>query len=356
MKQLALTLFTGLLMLTACSPTEAEDAEASGSYESIREVIDAINSQTDIGCNPVSVEKNSSDETDENWDSMRCDDGEGIAHYFRSDGAEDYLLDYLAEYDTQESEIALGNEWIFIGPPEKASVVRSGLNGRQPSLDNRSPLPPPTPTGPDFKITCHNEEGEETGEFTTPDEAWGELSIDERADCDGSWGWSHRDGAHTHHDYSDVEMEALETSEYQDRSLPMLYGMCAESHLGDHKATKPWSQGQLDELYGALALCPDHPERDIMEDRTAEAMQAETEREQGERFDNGTYRVGVDIQPGTYVVEVEEPFDGCYWARLDANGNTIQNNFISSGFRAEVMIAENDHSFTSERCGEWIRQ
>jgi hypothetical protein len=341
-----------LLTLTACNTSEAD---STGPYESHEQLLEAINSHTELDCGPELIDTDTSVETDEEWDSVRCADG-GILHYLRTDGAKDYLLDYFAEYDTPKTRIAMGDDWIFVGDHQEAKIVRDVLNGRQPSLANRSPLPPPTPTGPDFIIACHDENGEETGEFTSPEEAWEDLSTDERADCEGRWGWSHRDGAHTHHDYNEAELEALETAEYEDRSLSTLYGMCAESHLGDHEATKPWSEGQLKELKGALILCPDHPERDIMKDRTAEAVQAETEREQGQRFGNGTYRVGDDIQPGTYVVEVDEAFDGCYWQRLDASGNTIDNNFISSGFRAQVTIAASDHSFSSERCGEWVKQ
>lgn len=352
MKKLALTLLIGLFALTACTTTEADLA---GPFESREELVDAINTETELDCGPDPVENNTSDDSDEDWNSMRCADG-GILHYLVSEGAKDHILDYLAEYDTSKTRVALGEDWIFVGEQREATTVRDALNGRQPSLANRSPLPSPTPTGPDFEITCHDGDGSETGEFTSPQQAWDELSTDERADCKGRWGWSHRDGAHTHHDYSDTELEALGTAEYDDRSLSTLYGMCAESHLGDHEAKKPWSEGQLKELNGALILCPDHPEREIMEDRTAEASQAEIEREQGERFGNGTYRVGEDIQPGTYVVEVDEPFDGCYWQRLDAAGDTIENNFINSGYRAEVTIAASDYSFNSERCGEWVKQ
>src|SRR5699024_12264057 len=104
------------------------------------------------------------------------------------------------------------------------------------------------------------------------------------------------------------------------------------------------------------AFIPDAPEGDHDYERTVEPEQAQAQRDQGERFGNGTYRVGEDIQPGTYVVEVGEAFDGCYWQRLDASGNTIDNNFISSGFRAEVTIAASDHSFNTKRCGEWVKQ
>ncbi|MEW1990040.1 hypothetical protein AB0365_15485, partial [Brevibacterium casei] len=63
-----------------------------------------------------------------------------------------------------------------------------------------------------------------------------------------------------------------------------------------------------------------------------------------------------DIQPGTYVAESETPFENCYWERLDSSGEIIDNNFINSGFRAEVSIKSSDYSFTAEGCGEWVKQ
>ena len=42
--------------------------------------------------------------------------------------------------------------------------------------------------------------------------------------------------------------------------------------------------------------------------------------------------------------------------RLDSSGEIIDNNFINSGFRAEVSIKSSDYSFTAEGCGEWVKQ
>ena len=82
----------------------------------------------------------------------------------------------------------------------------------------------------------------------------------------------------------------------------------------------------------------------------------ENAREDGKIFNSGTYKVGADIQPGTYVAESETPFENCYWERLDSSGEIIDNNFINSGFRAEVSIKSSDYSFTAEGCGEWVKQ
>ena len=69
-------------------------------------------------------------------------------------------------------------------------------------------------------------------------------------------------------------------------------------------------------------------------------------------FGDGVWRVGVDIQPGTYI---SEPSVGCYWQRtsglsvdfseLLANDNTDD--------RVIVEILESDTGFSSTRCGDW---
>ncbi len=72
-------------------------------------------------------------------------------------------------------------------------------------------------------------------------------------------------------------------------------------------------------------------------------------------FGEGTFIVGVDIQPGTYR---SSEGDGCYWARLSGFGGTIReviaNDFRSSG-RARVQIRARDTGFTSSNCGTWSR-
>jgi len=69
-------------------------------------------------------------------------------------------------------------------------------------------------------------------------------------------------------------------------------------------------------------------------------------------FDDGTYLVNTDIQPGTY--KSDGPGE-CYWARLsDASGSldAIIANDISTG-PAVVTIAASDVAFKSSGCGTW---
>jgi hypothetical protein len=73
-------------------------------------------------------------------------------------------------------------------------------------------------------------------------------------------------------------------------------------------------------------------------------------------FGEGTFIVGVDMQPGTYQSSAGE---GCYWARLKAFSGSISdviaNDFRTSG-HATVTIKASDKGFQSSSCGDWTRQ
>lgn len=69
---------------------------------------------------------------------------------------------------------------------------------------------------------------------------------------------------------------------------------------------------------------------------------------------SGTFAVGTDIAPGTYVAVGT---DGCYWARLSGFSGDFDDiiaNDIGDGQRV-VTIAAGDVGFESNRCGTWTR-
>ncbi len=71
-------------------------------------------------------------------------------------------------------------------------------------------------------------------------------------------------------------------------------------------------------------------------------------------FGDGTFRVGSQIQPGTY--QAVSPGSSCYWARLSGFdgllGSIIANSF---GSQTIVTIQPSDAGFLSERCGAWTK-
>jgi hypothetical protein len=68
----------------------------------------------------------------------------------------------------------------------------------------------------------------------------------------------------------------------------------------------------------------------------------------------GTWAIGVDIQPGTY--RAKDAVSGtCYWEiNSDANGKNIVANDIVTGGRPTVTLS-NGQYFTTKRCGDWVK-
>lgn len=71
---------------------------------------------------------------------------------------------------------------------------------------------------------------------------------------------------------------------------------------------------------------------------------------------DGTYQIGVDVQPGTYIA-APAASGNCYWARLkgDDGLDTIIDNGNSSG-QVVVTIKGSDKLFESRGCSDWSRR
>lgn len=65
---------------------------------------------------------------------------------------------------------------------------------------------------------------------------------------------------------------------------------------------------------------------------------------------DGTWRVGVDIQPGTYRSSGGDP---CYWARLYGFAGNSQSEIHLGSGPTVVTIAPTDVGFESRKCGTW---
>lgn len=71
---------------------------------------------------------------------------------------------------------------------------------------------------------------------------------------------------------------------------------------------------------------------------------------------DGTYEVGADVKPGTYVSKAPDG-GNCYWARLsggDGLDNIIANN--NSSGQSVVTIKESDSLFETSGCSDWSRR
>lgn len=73
-------------------------------------------------------------------------------------------------------------------------------------------------------------------------------------------------------------------------------------------------------------------------------------------FGDGTWTVGRDIEPGTYIPTADLG-SSCYWAILakGTNGSDIVDNDIPGGGRPSVTLSEGQ-DFKSSRCGSWTKQ
>lgn len=71
---------------------------------------------------------------------------------------------------------------------------------------------------------------------------------------------------------------------------------------------------------------------------------------------DGTYEVGVDIQPGKYASGT--PASGnCYWARLSSDepfDGILANN--NSAGKSVVVIKKSDKYFQSSGCSDWTKR
>ncbi|MFG3417736.1 hypothetical protein [Micromonospora sp. NPDC048063] len=152
--------------------------------------------------------------------------------------------------------------------------------------------------------------------------------------------------------FTATEQAAYKTSGYDDQDISTLYEICAAVDPDDVYAEPGFaaSPAQIAERNGALTLCPKHPYAKKWREAVRRG-QADVKLEaEGRLFGPGTFRVGKETKPGTYVATDVE---GCYWERQNSSGRIIDNYFTNSARRVQVTIRSSDYAFSSERCGEW---
>jgi hypothetical protein len=72
-------------------------------------------------------------------------------------------------------------------------------------------------------------------------------------------------------------------------------------------------------------------------------------------FEDGTYVVGTDIQPGTYRTRVSSA--GCYYSRLAGFSGDLSDILANDNTNdpTVVTVKPTDKGFTSKRCGKWTQ-
>lgn len=94
--------------------------------------------------------------------------------------------------------------------------------------------------------------------------------------------------------------------------------------------------------------------------RDGKGKDADGKRGKGRKTDlsgNGTFRVGSDVEPGTYRSLGNKEDDACYWERAkdskgDADSIIANDNVVGSSY---VTIAAGDKVFKSRGCKGWER-
>ncbi len=89
-------------------------------------------------------------------------------------------------------------------------------------------------------------------------------------------------------------------------------------------------------------------------ERGRESRERERQIIERSTFGDGTWRVGTDIEPGTYRTKGA---DGCYWERIAGFSGTLGDLIANDNARgpAVVKIFPSDAGFTSKGCGTWTR-
>ncbi|MEU1969392.1 hypothetical protein ABZ541_29055 [Micromonospora sediminicola] len=137
-----------------------------------------------------------------------------------------------------------------------------------------------------------------------------------------------------------------------DDDIGFFYTECALNDSSDVFARPGFtlSSEQIPDMIATLLLCPNHPLAAKWRSALKRGQREVTLQEDGRVFGAGTYRVGKDIRPGTYVAR---DVQGCYWERQNRNGETIDNYFVNGAKRVQVTIRSSDYGFSTSGCGTW---
>lgn len=153
--------------------------------------------------------------------------------------------------------------------------------------------------------------------------------------------------------YTDIQRAAVAAAGYQNiSSLDTLYGLCAEV-AGPYVTRGIVSDAQAQEVSGMLTLCPNFPAAAPLLAASAAAQQAAAERIAGTRVGGGVFDIGTGIQPGLY--QSTGSVENCYWERLDAAGEVIDNNFVGAANQVQITVEPSDFSLHIAGCGELAR-
>jgi hypothetical protein len=163
--------------------------------------------------------------------------------------------------------------------------------------------------------------------------------------------------------YNETQAAALATikatytpSSGDDFALTESYSICMQPKFSGSAITSPdyMAKSNIATARGALVLCPDHPRAAEIQ-ANIDAVQGEADAlAAGELAPEGKHLVGKDIQPGTWQTQADQVTD-CYWEISDAQGEIIDNNFISIAPKLTIEIPSSAAGFTNTGCGTFVK-
>ena len=138
----------------------------------------------------------------------------------------------------------------------------------------------------------------------------------------------------------------------EDDNIAFFYEDCADVDPDDPFIEPGFklSSEQIPDMFATLTLCPKHPHAAKWRGALKRGQGEAKLEKDGRVFGAGTYRVGKEVKPGTYVAR---NVDGCYWERQNRNGEIIDNNFVNAAKRVQVTIRSSDYGFHTTGCGTW---
>lgn len=141
--------------------------------------------------------------------------------------------------------------------------------------------------------------------------------------------------------------------------LSSLFGLCGAAK--NFYTTKIVSQSQLKEAEGMMTICPEHPQAAKIEGniaKTAGQGDPNALAAQGKFAYTGKHLVPSEVKPGTWKsasLAGEDRVEDCYWETSDAQGEIIDNNYISVAPSVTVTIPVQAKGFTNEGCVfKWV--
>ncbi|GAB3262787.1 hypothetical protein [Arthrobacter pigmenti] len=123
-----------------------------------------------------------------------------------------------------------------------------------------------------------------------------------------------------------------------------------ESDVAQREVDVTKAEGELEEAQAKLEKA-----QAKLKEREKAVAGAEAEKAKN-TISEGTWTVGVDVEPGTYRT-TDNVRSSCYWGIYvsGTNSEDIVSNDIPGGGRPTVTLSEGQ-DFTSSRCGSWAKQ